>query len=195
MSSHSDSVHHWRYFLALDEDLLKISRYIELCEANSNCYSIEIARILMMASAEAEVVAKQLVQRISSTLEPQNMGACREILAKNFCELPSVQVRTLVGQFNFTPWADWANGTRPSWWKAYTDIKHARHTHFSQGNLKNALEAVCGLMVLIVYLYEKPALQGQLYPTSRLFSFGSPVITDRDFWNQSRESYKIERSA
>jgi len=56
---------HWNYFLALEDDLHKLSRYVEFVEANFNCFSLEISRILLAAASEADVVAKQLCLRIN----------------------------------------------------------------------------------------------------------------------------------
>jgi hypothetical protein len=148
----------------------------------------------MMASSEAEVVAKQLALKIDQTADPQNMGACREIIVGHFRGLPNTTVQAVNGQMTFHPWTGWANGTRPEWWQAYTEVKHARHVHFRKGNLRNALEAVGGLMILIIYLYEQPAYDGRLNPSPKLYSIGPPIKTDRLFYNQTQLVYKIEHT-
>lgn len=194
MATNHDPLVHWRYFLALDEDLERTSRYVEFCDDNLECYSLELSRILMMASAEAEVVAKQLARTVDPASDPKNMGVCREILAEHFRSLPTATVHAVNDRITFHPWAGWRDGSRPEWWQAYTDVKHERHIHFRQGNLRNALEAVGGLMVLAVYLYEQAAYDGYLNPSPRLFSFGPPVKTDRAFYNQTQLIYKIEHA-
>lgn len=56
--------HHWQYFLALENDLINVSRYIEFSGVdnpkaiNARVHSLELARILLMASAECEVILK-----------------------------------------------------------------------------------------------------------------------------------------
>ena len=74
MEAHYDSLNHWRYFLALEDDLERAFRFVEFCDENLKTHSLEFSRILMMASAEVEVVAKQLSSRIEPTLSPKNMG-------------------------------------------------------------------------------------------------------------------------
>jgi hypothetical protein len=49
---------HWNYFLALEEDIVHLSRYLEPAEANFGAYSLELTRILIAAASEVDVVAK-----------------------------------------------------------------------------------------------------------------------------------------
>ena len=53
---------HWNYFLALEADVCKLSRYIELQKDNYETYSIELVRILFAACSEIEVVMKLLCE-------------------------------------------------------------------------------------------------------------------------------------
>lgn len=55
---------HWNYFLAVEEDLHRLSRFIEFSQDNFETYSIELSRILFAASAEVDVVAKQLCEQV-----------------------------------------------------------------------------------------------------------------------------------
>ena len=194
MTAHPDPLVHWRYFLTLDDDLLRASRYVEICEDNLTCHSIELSRVVIMASVESEVVAKQLALRIDAASNPKNMGDCRAILAGHFKSLPTVEIHALNGLITLQPWKAWVDGTRPDWWEAYTNLKHSRHIHFREANLRHALEAVAGLMVLSVFLYEQAAFDGQLNPSPQLFSFGRPITTDRSFYNQSNLIYKIQHA-
>jgi len=49
----------------------------------------------------------------------------------------------------FTPFAEWNSGQELSWYQAYNKSKHDRHHHFKQANVKNLLNAVTGLLVLL----------------------------------------------
>ena len=51
---------HWNYYIALEQDLSKVSRFIEFSEANFETYSIELAHLLLAASSEVDVVLKSL---------------------------------------------------------------------------------------------------------------------------------------
>ena len=42
----------------------------------------------------------------------------------------------------------------PLWWGSYNNVKHHRHEHFKDANLKNVLNAVAGLLVTVFYFYK-----------------------------------------
>ena len=54
---------HWNYFIALEQDLIKVSRFIEFSQENFNTYSIELAHLLLATSSEIDVVLKALCNR------------------------------------------------------------------------------------------------------------------------------------
>ena len=56
----------WYYFLAIESDLERTARFVEPIVANDSCYSVEFARLLMGAAAEAEAVATQLARQEGS---------------------------------------------------------------------------------------------------------------------------------
>jgi hypothetical protein len=51
---------HWRFFEALDEDLIRLSRYVEPAPENMNCYSTEIGRLYLETCAEVDVIMKMI---------------------------------------------------------------------------------------------------------------------------------------
>ena len=53
-----ESLLHWNYFLAIESDLGKVSRYIEFTQENFGVYSIELAHLLLTSASEVDVVAK-----------------------------------------------------------------------------------------------------------------------------------------
>jgi len=65
---------HWHYFLALDADAADISRFIEFSEANHGTYSLELARLLIGAAAEVDVVAKIACLKVDSTGKAEKIG-------------------------------------------------------------------------------------------------------------------------
>ena len=167
----SESPIHWRYFLALEEELLGLARYVELSEDNFSTYSIELASLLLNAGSEVDVVAKQICKKIKKDSKAKNIGHYANQIG---AALP------VVGKFKLTlpryglalqPWVNWSANPRksPFWWKSYNNVKHQRHTHYGEANLSNALNALGGLYVLVLYLYEDLAKQGKLSPNPTLF--------------------------
>jgi len=68
-----------------------------------------------------------------------------------------VQEEVLVPRYNLTlrPWSNWTRDENPNplWWRSYNNVKHQRHEHFKDANLKNVLNAVGGLLVAVFYFY------------------------------------------
>lgn len=162
---------HWNYLLALDSDLVTLSRYVDFCEHNFECYSIEIVRILLAAAAEVDVVCKQLCQKVEPTSVADSIGGYRKELTRAFPEIPKIVVSIPRYGLNLQPWQSWedtAGDENPQWWTAYNKVKHHRHTHYDRANLENGLNAVAGLFVIVLHLYEEQACLGRLKPSPQL---------------------------
>ncbi|MGN8112688.1 hypothetical protein ACTJLB_32365 [Paraburkholderia sp. 22098] len=78
----SHSYVHWNYFLALEEDLDRLSRYVDLAEGNDATYSIEIARLFLGASSEVDVVLKQLCRKHNSESAATTINAYFEAVSE-----------------------------------------------------------------------------------------------------------------
>ena len=145
---------HWNYFLALESDMERVSRYVEFCDANFDVFSIELARLLFAAASEVDVVAKLLCELLDPPAPRGNINEYRMVLTRALPELSSTKVFVPRYGLWFEPWSSWAIGTdNPPWWRSYNQVKHARDAHFHEATLTNALQALGGLMILTFYLY------------------------------------------
>lgn len=176
---------HWRYFLALEEDMVSLSRYIEFTSDNFGTYSTELSSILLGAGSEVDVVAKQVCKTINSKTKANHIGHYGAQIQAAF---------PVVGQFELTmprfglvlrPWDSWSGKSRksPDWWRAYNDVKHSRHTHYHAANLKNALNAVGGLLILTLFLYRQLATEGRLSPNPIVFRPAENFQTGTTCWD------------
>lgn len=178
---------HWSYFLVLEQDLEQAARYVEFADANYQTYSLEFAHLLFAASAEIEVVLKQLCELFEPGSKPQNMGDYKELLRKPE-HLPYLaDLRVAMPRFGLTlnPWDNWAEDEKGQvWWKSYNEVKHSRHTNFSKATLKNALNAMAALYLVnlklmslarkedgIALLDGIHTLSINISPGSRLFAY------------------------
>jgi len=160
---------HWRYLLLLEEDLMLLARYIEFTSDNYDSYSVELGRILLSAGSEVDVVAKQVCQKVDPKTKAKNIGHYRQQLRPAF---PQIEHMTFVMPrfgLELCPWSNWQNNKKPLWWDAYNNVKHNRHNKFSEANLKNVLNSIAGLLVLVLHLYHKFAEEGSLSPNPTLF--------------------------
>jgi hypothetical protein len=160
---------HWNYLLALDADLVELSRYIEFHKKNFHCFSIEIARVLLASASEVDVVCKLLCKKINPASSANNIHTYRNEIKVQFPSIPKFKV--LLPRFGLTlrPWDEWKkrNGV-PFWWTAYNKVKHERDSEFHRASLKNTLNAVSGLFVMVLYLYRERATAGELVPSLQL---------------------------
>ncbi len=162
---------HWNYLLAIEGDLKELSRYVEFDEKNFECFSIEIARILLASGAEVDVVCKQICNAICPTSTTDNISTYRNEIKPSFPDISQFQV--LLPRFGLTlkPWDEWtkADGV-PLWWTAYNKVKHHRDAEYEEANLKNALNAVSGLFVMVLHLYKAKDQLGDFLPSPQLLS-------------------------
>jgi hypothetical protein len=75
---------HWNYFLSIEYDLEKISRYVEFDKNNFECFSVEISRVILAAGAEVDVVCKKICKNINPSLSNLHINTYREIINQSF---------------------------------------------------------------------------------------------------------------
>ena len=155
------------YFSCLEDDLLTLSRWIEFCPQNEGVFSIELARLLMTACAEVDVVAKALCKEIAPARGAQSIGPYQDVLCTALPMLCDVHVRVARFGMTFNPWVNWKQPNNPPlWWTSNNKVKHYRSQHFAEANLGNTLNAISGLLVLLVLLQSKGAAH---FPMPKLF--------------------------
>ena len=84
---------HWNYLLAIEHDLVELSRYVEFDEKNFGCFSIEIARVLLAAGAEVDVVCKQLCRVIDSKSSADTINKYRGKIKLAFPGIPQFDIQ------------------------------------------------------------------------------------------------------
>jgi len=145
---------YWEYFLSIESDLEKCTKYISFSENNYNAYSVEFAKIIMTASAEIDNIAKELCREINPQSSPRNINDYKNIILEHYQNFHTLEIEIVRYDLKFKPWEDW-NTQTPSWWRDYNDIKHNRTQNFEKANLGNALKSVSALLTIILYYYDK----------------------------------------
>jgi hypothetical protein len=168
--NHSSPLH-WRYLLSLEEDLHQIARFIEPAPENLSAYSSELASMLLAAGSEVDVLAKMICQKVKKESKAKNIGHYASTIGTAYPSVGNFRVEIPKFGLKLHPWENWAKSPRtsPLWWKAYNQVKHERNAHFNQANLKNTLNALAGLYVLVLHLYRDMARAGRLSPNPTLF--------------------------
>lgn len=150
------SLPHWEYFLSIESDLEKCSRFVEFCQDNYRTYSTEFARIIMASASEFDTVIKLLCKSIAPRERPEDILKYYPILSSKYPNFNSYKISIPRYRIFLQPWKDWSASSSPGWWsKGYNKIKHQRDSFFQEANLFNALNAVAGLLCGILYYYKE----------------------------------------
>ena len=172
-NSSSKTEAHWNYLLAIEDDLERLSRFIEFDEGNFDCFSIEISRILLASGAEVDVVCKQICKKLNPRSSADKIHPYQNEILASYPTIPDFKVLLPRYGVTLTPWSNWNKlKNPPDWWKAYNKIKHHRDAQYDQANLRNALNAVGGLFVMVLYLYKEKAEEGELLPATKILHVG-----------------------
>jgi hypothetical protein len=155
----------WQYLITLDSDLKEVSRYVDIRSENFDTFSIEFVRLLLSAGSEIDVVAKLLCKKIDLSRSYKNINDYQQAITTKYPKFPEMIIDMPQYELQLTPWEDWKNNKKPSWWKAYNDVKHERDNHFKEANLRNTIYAVAGLFTLIWYLHREDNQRKKLNKT------------------------------
>jgi hypothetical protein len=145
---------HWPYYLSIESDVDKLSRYIEFTEDNYSTYSVELVRIFLSICSEVDVVMKEICAVISPTSTPSSINQYKDIIKT---ELPGLITESAISSkfgLCFQPWIKWESGKiSPDWWVQHNNVKHQRNNYYYQANLRNVLEALAALYIANIYLH------------------------------------------
>lgn len=143
------------YYLSIESDLEDCARYVEFSQENFETYSIEFSRIIMAASAEIDTTAKELCSLINSNETTKNIRQYANCIHPKYPNIPGVVIAIPRYGLKTKPWEDWSNIRSPDWWHGYNALKHDRVNEFKKANLKNALNAVAGLLSITLYFHKE----------------------------------------
>ncbi len=135
--------------------------------ANSNTFSNEFAKILMLSASEFEVIAKDLCREKGiqlrwnatiTTITKEILSAFphigETIISTPYQTLQPLKTWTLVKVQNKNgKLVDTVCGIQ--WWQDHNDVKHDRTSSFQSAHLKNCIHAMASLMVLELYLSQQ----------------------------------------
>ncbi len=143
---------HWRFFLALEQDVERTTRFVEPAQANYRTYSIEFARLIISTCSEADVVAKVLCTQIAPSARAENIDQYRATILNQFPQFHAAVVRVPRFGLAMRPWDEWGRGENPGWWRDHQLVKHRRHENFAKADLEHCIVSAAGLMCLVLYL-------------------------------------------
>lgn len=174
MISRNPTFVHWNYFLAIEEDLDRISRFVDF-SGNEDTYSLEIARVLLSACSEIDVFLKLLCKKLNASSSARNINEYKNEL-NSITTIAPFEVTMPRHQMSTKPWLSWSTANTPEWWSAHNEVKHQRDTEFAQAKLTHCINAVGALYVAALHLYQQEAESGELLQLPKLFN-----VSDANF--------------
>jgi hypothetical protein len=168
---------HWRYFLTLEQDLERTTRFVEPVQANFRTFSTEFARLILATCSEVEIVAKVLCGKIGSTQKIENIDDFRHVILGKYPNFPAIKVHVPRFSLMMKPWKEWATGVNPGWWREHQQVKHQRHQFFGLAHFENAVFSLGGLFALLVYLYQPELFALKLHPEAQLLALETQPST------------------
>jgi hypothetical protein len=174
---------HWNFFLSIEDDLDNLGRFVDF-SANDEAFSIEIARLFLSASAEVDVVLKQLCKEVNPQSTASSINAYQSEIVDAIPNFKEFEVTAPRYGLTLKPWTDWSDNHPPFWWQDHNKVKHHRHEYFERGNLKNCLNSIAALYVSVLYLYQEQAAEGELLQLPKIFN-----VSDRYFGGTTMGRY------
>lgn len=151
---------HWTYFLLLEQELIEISKTVELCEANYATFGPTILKLILSAGSELDCALKSFAQETcpdtaAAKKERPSMVDFKEmLLSPQNIEMLKGQVQFLHTGIVLQPWKTIFDNPEKAieWWDSYNKVKHHRNNHYEDANIKNALEILAALFVITTHL-------------------------------------------
>lgn len=172
----------WEYFLHLEDDLVRLSSFIELEESNFGCFSVEIVKQILAAGSELDVTLKELCKVKSG-------GACRDIKAyqktvcKSYSDFHELRAEIVGYGLSFKPWTNWKQAVSPDWWGAYNAVKHDRGAKFKEANLGNLLNIMAALyLVKCLVVIEERVIKNPILRASMMTIQPKPKLFSSQDW-------------
>lgn len=174
---------HWNFYISLEKDLENISRYIEFSSANEKTYSIELAKLLMATSSEIDVVLKMLCSLLQS--RTRNIDEYRDCIQNKLHELINEEILIERFSMRMKPWLNWDNRSsiNPTWWRSYNKVKHERNLNYPAANLKNTINALGALLIVLIHYYKKKENLSYKDTTRLLVPESSLIHLDNNYYN------------
>jgi hypothetical protein len=153
MIAYSNKNIYWNYFISIEDDLYRLSRFIEFDQKNENVFSIELVRLLISSSSEFEVVAKELCRIKDSGKITRNINDIRNNLLLFYPNIFDLEI--IVSRFGlkYKPLINWKTGVNCDWWASYNSVKHQRNNKYEDANLKNVINSIGALYIINLYYY------------------------------------------
>lgn len=142
-----------RSFLLIQNDIQELFEYVEPVDNNKETYSYRIHELFVRVCIEVEANCKAILRENGYSRKKEKYWDMSDYrLIENTHKLSAYEIALprwdgKHGRYN--PFSRWAENKGLSWYQYYNGIKHDIHSNFKHANIKNLVEATCGLVALL----------------------------------------------
>lgn len=144
-----------RAYHAIEKDLRQVFDFIEPDDRNLTAFSTRLYEIFLRASTEFESNCKLILSENGYPRSPRSSDGLKIYDYRKINEA----TRLLEYKIQLTVWANkplllepflcWSNCDTLNWYKEYNAVKHNRSSEFHRANLKNTVDAVAALFIIL----------------------------------------------
>ncbi len=150
-----------RTYHTIEKDLRQIFDFIEPDDRNLTTFSTRLYEIFLRASTEFESNCKLILCENLYRRCEKNLSRCGKNLKIGDYKNIKKATRLLEYKIQLTVWANkplllepfscWSNcdSLTLNWYQEYNNVKHNRSTEFHCANLKNTIDAVAALFIVL----------------------------------------------
>jgi hypothetical protein len=146
-------INYWKYYNALEDDFIRVIRYIEILEINYQTCSDEIIKQLQAVGSEFDNICKAICG--FNLKDEKNIYDYANYIFGKISDITSIEIsiKNTKG-IKVKPFEGWnkLKAGKLFWWKAYNKVKHNRIDNYKLGNLRNLLNALGALYLMELYL-------------------------------------------
>ena len=100
---------YWKYYLSLEDDFIRTTRYVELDESNFNSYSVEYAKQLQAICSEIDTICKEICN-FYGDINSNNFPQYTATILKNYTEISTENIKVRLDDgINLEPFKEWNN--------------------------------------------------------------------------------------
>jgi len=144
---------HIRSFLLMQSDIQKLFEYVEPADKNEETYSYRTHELFIRVCIEVEANCKAILHDNGYSRKKEKYWNMSDYcLIENTHKLSAYEIvlpRWDGKHSRYKPFSRWAENKGLHWYQYYNAVKHDIHSNFRHANIKNLVEATCGLVVLL----------------------------------------------
>ena len=141
-----------RAYHAIEKDLRQVFDFIEPDDRNMTTFSTRLYEIFLRASTEFESNCKLILCENGYSRSGKKLNITDYKKIKKATRLLEYKVQLTVWANKpllLDPFSCWSNCDSLNWYKEYNEVKHNRSSEFHRANLKNTVDAVAALFIIL----------------------------------------------